>query len=67
MFPKTTVLGNFYVRGANKYTKLVELYKPFEIAALRDKIKNKVLIWITYHINGDTQKISSQKSEVLLW
>lgn len=36
------------------------------MVALRDKIKNKILILITYHINVDTQKISSQKSEVLL-
>ena len=58
MFPKTTVLGNFASRGSNKCTKIVEFYKLFEIEALREKIKNKILILITYHINGDTQNIS---------
>lgn len=59
MFPKTTVLGNFCVRGSNKYTKLFKLYKPFEIDGLGNEIKYKISILITYHIKSNTQEISS--------
>lgn len=36
MFPKTTVLGNFYIRGPNNYTKfnLILSLKPNDIKAL---------------------------------